>query len=90
MSQYWFKPKTHGYGVAPANWKGWTAVAAYVAVVLALTLPLIAWPVDMPTSPKIWQIVTWAILVAGLTFAFVRFSQAKTDGQWGWRWGKVD
>jgi len=24
--------------------------------------PLLAWPADMPASPKIWQLVTWAIL----------------------------
>ena len=42
MSQYWFKPKTYGYGATPANWKGWAAVAGYVAVVTALTLPLLA------------------------------------------------
>ena len=52
MSQYWFKPKTYGYGATPANWKGWAAVAVYVAVILALTLPLLAWPADMPVSPR--------------------------------------
>jgi hypothetical protein len=25
MSDYWFKPKTRGYGATPANWKGWAA-----------------------------------------------------------------
>ncbi|HEU4381635.1 MAG TPA: hypothetical protein VFR73_23945, partial [Hyphomicrobiaceae bacterium] len=25
MSDYWFKPKSHGYGATPANWKGWAA-----------------------------------------------------------------
>jgi len=25
MSEYWFKPKSHGYGASPANWKGWAA-----------------------------------------------------------------
>ncbi len=87
MSQYWFKPKTHGYGATPTSWKGWAAVGAYVAVVMALTLPLLAWPADMPVSPKIWQIATWTILVAGLTLWFARFTRAKTDGQWKWRWG---
>jgi hypothetical protein len=87
MSQYWFRPKTHGYGATPSNWKGWAAVGAYIAVVLALTLPLTAWPADMPVGPKIWQLGTWAIFVAALTFWFVHFTRAKTDGQWKWRWG---
>ena len=88
MSQYWFKPKTYGYGATPSGWKGWAAVAVYVAAVLALTVPLMAWPIDMPVSPKIWQVVTWAILTALLTLGFIRFTRAKTDGQWSWRWGK--
>jgi NhaP-type Na+/H+ or K+/H+ antiporter len=88
MSDYWFKPKSHGYGATPTNWKGWVAVAGYMAAVLALTLPLIVWPAEMPVGPKIWQLVTWAILVAALTLGFVRFTRTKTDGQWAWRWGK--
>ena len=88
MSQYWFKLKTYGYGATPSNWKGWAAVIVYVAVILALTLPLLAWPAGMPVSPKIWQIATWAIMVALLTLGFIRFTRTKTDGQWAWRWGK--
>jgi hypothetical protein len=88
MSQYWFRPKTYGYGATPTNLKGWAAVAIYATAILALTLPLMAWPVDMPASPKIWQLLTWAIMTAMVTMAFVRFTRAKTDGQWAWRWGK--
>jgi hypothetical protein len=87
MSQYWFKPKTHGYGATPSSWRGWAAVGIYVAVIMAISLPLMAWPTDMPASPRIWQIVTWSIFVAVLTLGFVRFTRAKTDGQWKWRWG---
>ncbi len=88
MSQYWFKPKAYGYGATPSNWKGWAAVAVFVAVIVGLTLPLLAWPADMPASPKVWQVATWGLMVALLTFGFVRLSRAKTDGQWSWRWGK--
>jgi hypothetical protein len=87
MSQYWFKPHAYGYGATPANRQGWAAVGAYIAAVLALTLPLAAWPAEMPVGPKIWQIATWAIFVAALTLWFVRLARAKTDGQWKWRWG---
>jgi hypothetical protein len=88
MSEYWFRPKTYGYGATPVSWKGWAAVGGYLAVILAITLPLTAWPADMPDSPKIWQLITWAIMVTALTLAFIRFTRAKTDGQWTWRWGK--
>ena len=87
MSQFWFQPKSHGYGATPTNWRGWAAIGAYIAVTLALTLPLTGWPAEMPIGPKIWQLVTWAILEAGVTIWFIRFTRAKTDGQWKWRWG---
>lgn len=88
MSQYWFRPKTYGYGATPTNWKGWAAIAVFLSMIMALTFPLMVWPADMPADPAVWQIVTWAIMVALLTLAFIRFSRAKTDGQWSWRWGK--
>lgn len=88
MSRYWFRPKTYGYGATPTSWRGWAAIAAYVAVVLAVTLPLMFWPVDMPEGPRLWQLATWALMVALLTLGFIRFTRAKTDGQWSWRWGK--
>lgn len=88
MSQYWFRPHTYGYGATPTRWQGWAAIAAYVAVILALTLPLMAWPADMPAAPAAWQVATWLIMVVLLTLAFIRFTRAKTDGQWSWRWGK--
>jgi len=88
MTQYWFKPKTHGYGATPTTWQGWVAIAGYVAVMLALTLPLAAWPADLPAGPRAWQIATWLLMAAVLTLGFIRFARAKTDGQWRWRWGK--
>jgi len=88
MSQYWFKPHAYGYGATPCSWQGWAAIAGYLVAMLALTLPLIAWPVDMPAGPRAWQVATWFITVGLLTLAFIQFTRAKTDGQWRWRWGK--
>jgi hypothetical protein len=88
MSQYWFRAKTYGYGATPSNWRGWAATAAFVGMVVALTMSLLALPADMPAGPAAWQVGTWAVLVALLTLGFVRICRAKTDGQWSWRWGK--
>jgi hypothetical protein len=87
MSQYWFRPHTYGYGATPTHWKGWAAVGAYATASLALTLPLTQWPVEMPIGPRMWQLATWAVFEAVLTVWFIRFTRAKTDGQWKWRWG---
>jgi hypothetical protein len=87
MSEYWFKPHDHGYGVTPTSWKGWAAVAVYAAIMLALALSLASLPADMPRGPGAWQLATWLIMVGVLTLGFLRLCRAKTDGEWRWRWG---
>jgi hypothetical protein len=88
VSEYWFKPHAYGYGATPTGWKGWLAVAAYLAAVAALSLSLTAWPADLPAGPAAWQAASWFILVGLLTLAFIHLARAKTDGQWRWRWRK--
>jgi hypothetical protein len=88
MTDYWFKPHTYSYGATPASWKGWAAIAGYLAVVLALVLSVAALPADLPEGPGAWQVATLVIMVAALTLGFIRLCRAKTDGQWVWRWGK--
>jgi hypothetical protein len=88
MTDYWFKPHDYGYGATPANWKGWAAIAGYVAVVVAVVSPLADWPADLPVGPAQWQVVTAILMVAALTLGFVRLAKAKTDGEWRWRRGK--
>jgi membrane protein implicated in regulation of membrane protease activity len=63
------------------------AIGVFVATVLALSLSLVTFPAETPTGAKAWQVATWAILVAVLTLAFIRFCRSKTDGEWAWRWG---
>jgi len=36
MSDAWFKPISQGFGARPANWRGWGAIGAYVAVLVLL------------------------------------------------------
>ena len=88
MTTYWFKPKRYGYGATPANWKGWVATAAFVAVLAVGSLLGFGWQPNGGTPPSTWQIAAWLLAVAILTGGFVRLARAKTDGQWGWRWGK--
>jgi hypothetical protein len=88
MTQYWFKPHAYGYGATPANWKGWAAVAVYAALVLALVLSVGTLPADLPEGPRPWQVATAAIMIAALTYGFIRLARKKTDGQWAWRWGR--
>lgn len=88
MTEYWFKPKAYGYGASPSNWKGWAATTVFAMLVLGVTLLPVKLQLSSGTDLPAWQIVLWAAVVAALTMGFIRLARAKTDGQWGWRWGK--
>jgi len=88
MTLYWFKPKAYGYGATPANWQGWVATGVFVIGVMALSLLLLGLEPKPGTGLGSWRIGIWALMVAGLTVGFIWLSRVKSDGQWGWRWGK--
>ncbi|CDX58162.1 conserved hypothetical protein [Mesorhizobium plurifarium] len=73
----WFRPKRHGYGAAPDNWKGWAFVIAWIPIAVALSAGLI----DL--GAPAWLII---LVVVALTGATIPLIKAKTDGDWRWRW----
>ena len=84
----WFKPKTHGYGASPSNWKGWGAIAVFVAIVMAFTYPLMVFPSLSQTGPTVEVVLLWICALLVLSFAFIWVCKSKTDGEWRWRWGE--
>ena len=88
MSNYWFTPKRYGYGATPINWKGWAATMAFAAMIGAASLLLLRWQPNGGTGPGALQIAAWGAAVLMLTGGFIALARMKTDGQWGWRWGK--
>jgi hypothetical protein len=80
-NQFWFKPKTYGYGVTPSTWEGWAVVAVYILVFFASTLML----ADPQRSAWTW--FSWFAVLAVATASMVLISLYKTDGAWRWRWG---
>ena len=85
---HWFKPHSHGYGATPVNWKGWAVSLVFGLLVAASTSVLAASQQIVGSDPNFWLICTWLMGVSLLTGAFIWLARAKTDGQWGWRWGK--
>jgi len=82
MNEFWFAPKTYGYGATPVTWEGWVCVAIYVAVVAAVG----SW---FSAREKVFS--TWAVFFATIAIAtavLVIVSVAKTNGSWHWRWGQ--
>ena len=86
---YWFKPKTHGYGASPVNWKGWAATLGFGVVIIALSLVFVVWPVLTASGPRLEHILAWLVLEAVALIYFMRLCRRKTDGEWQWRWGQA-
>lgn len=87
MSEFWFKPKTHGYGAAPSNWKGWAAIAAVILASLALMGVLFLQPLATGSLPSLGAFMLFVVLDSVLIVAFLVIARCKTDGDWRWRWG---
>jgi hypothetical protein len=73
MGKPWFVPKRYGYGATPANWQGWAATTASIAVFGFVFGLLGGW--------RRW------ICGAAVILVFAAVAWAKTDGAWRWRWG---
>ena len=79
--QYWFKPKTFGYGATPNTREGWLTVAVYVLVIAACAVPTV---LQKGSAPIL--VSSLAVIAVATILLFVVTAQ-KTDGSWRWRWG---
>lgn len=79
---YWFVPKTYGYGAQPKNWKGWAVTLGFVVLMIAITVPLVVFPGE--GGP---QIFLWLGIQLPLMAAFIWVCHKKTEGGWKWQWG---
>jgi hypothetical protein len=83
-ADYWFKPRSYGYGATPINWKGWVVGGAYVAAIWAFAFGVLLSIGDRVT----WvDMVIWFGGIAAITIPFLWLCRAKTDGKWRWNWG---
>lgn len=85
-SDFWFKPKTHGYGAYPANWKGWAAIVVFALVQLALAVGLLVPMTAWGQPPGLTAVAAFMLGTAVITAAFISVTKSKTDGEWRWRW----
>jgi glycerol uptake facilitator-like aquaporin len=80
-NQFWFKPRTFGYGATPSTWEGWAAVAVYVVVlvgcIVGITVRSESFALDAASIATI--VVATVVMIA--------VSVQKTDGAWGWNAG---
>ena len=90
MTDYWFKPKSYGYGATPVTWQGWAVTSAAVAVLVALAFVFIAWPAQNHTGPELTGVLVWAALEVTVIAILIWFCRSKTEGEWKWRWGEKE
>lgn len=87
QTDYWFKPKTYGYGATPSNWKGWAATAVFVLAIWGFA----AWyTLARGALSSTADFAIWFGGIAAITLPFVWLCRVKTDGGWRWQWGKSD
>jgi hypothetical protein len=83
MARYWFTPRCYGYGATPATWEGWTVTLIVTRIVIGSIVGM-----DLLVDRSdftVWMI--WALVIASITFWFVRTARERTDSEWRWRWG---
>jgi uncharacterized membrane protein AbrB (regulator of aidB expression) len=88
--EYWFVPKSYGYGATPKNWKGWAATAAFAIVTIGLALSIQLVFVTRLVAQWPLFIALWLAAIIVSIVGFVILCRAKTEGDWRWRWGKSD
>jgi hypothetical protein len=80
-SEFWFKPKTFGYGATPTTWEGWAVVAIYSLVVLGCVVAMTV------RKDSFSAFVSSMAMIVVATVVLVVVSVQKTDGAWGWNAG---
>jgi hypothetical protein len=79
--EFWFKPKTFGYGATPSTWEGWAVVAVYCAIVLACVIAMLV-------RRESFSIYVSSLVTIGIaTIVLIVVSVQKTDGAWRWNAG---
>lgn len=88
MTDYWFKPKTHGYGAYPTSWKGWALIGVFALLQLAMASVLLVPDAAGQQTVDLTRLAGFLLGTAVITAAFLWICMRKTDGEWGWRWPK--
>lgn len=81
--EYWFRPKSRGYGAIPIHWKGWALMVGVVAALAIETWLLIDFRGE--TTPL--EFAAWGAVVIATMIAYRRVAQARTNGEWRFRKG---
>ena len=76
FNKYWFKPKKYGYGAEPSSLEGWALIILYAIIVIYVSIYYV------------YDIFFYLAFLFLITFLLIQISIIKTEGKWGWKWGK--
>jgi hypothetical protein len=83
MNEFWFKPKTYGYGATPVTWQGWLVTGAALIVLLASSMLITVF--EHQSLLSVFALIAIDVLCLA---ALLIVSRRKTRGEWHWRWGR--
>ena len=83
-NEFWFRPKTFGYGATPTTWQGWAVIAGYGLVILGCVAAMSLRKESLAT------IASSIVIMIVATVTMVAVCVQKTDGAWRWSWGATE
>ena len=78
--RYWFKRKLFGWGWTPATWEGWTVIAVFIVLLIALSATI------DETAPLEEALFSYFLPLGVLVGAVVAIAYAKGEKP-KWMWG---
>jgi len=88
MGDYWFKPKSHGYGATPTTWQGLAVTLAFVFAALIASRFMLLAPLASGQVLGLTRWAEWVGVMAVLLGLLIAIARAKTSAPWKWRWGE--
>jgi hypothetical protein len=78
---YWFKRKLYGWGWIPVKWQGWAVIAAYLAILLAIVIPLDE--KSESDSDVLFVVIGAMIILTAILIAICYWKGESPRWQWG-------
>jgi len=78
---YWFKRKLYGWGWTPVKWQGWVVIAAYIAILLAIVIPLDE--KSESDSDALFVVIGIMVILTAILIAICYWKGEKPKWQWG-------
>lgn len=83
-NDYWFRPKTYGWGFVPSSWEGWLITLVLIGVVFGLAWSHGFFDTKDPAPTVVFDFL-FQLAVTATLFGLIAVRRMKEP--LGWRWG---